>query len=99
MRTRQAARRMWPYIRPHVAAMATALFLSIPMAAIKVSPAPAVKYLTDSILVNKDQKALVLLPLGIVAMFLLNFAIRFFHYYLIRAAGDRTVQRLRNDIY
>ncbi len=99
MRTRQAAKRMWPYIRPHVAAMATALFLSIPMAAIKVSPAPAVKYLTDSILVSKDKKALVLLPLGIVAMFLLNFVIRFFHYYLIRAAGDRTVQRLRNDIY
>lgn len=98
MRSFKALLRFWPYIRPHMGSIGMALFLSIPMAAVKAGPAPAVKYLTDVILVNKNEKALVLLPIFILGGFLVNFVIRFFHYYLIRAAANRLIQQLRNDM-
>lgn len=96
---RLALVRLWPYLRKHLGRLSVALLLAIPMAAVKVSPVPAVQYLTDKILVNKDPQALMLLPLGIVALFAFNFVVRFFHYYLIRSAGDRTIQAVRNDLY
>lgn len=99
MKRFSALLKFWPYIKPHLGKMTVALLLSIPMAAVKASPAPAVKYLTDNILVEKNEKALLLLPFGILAAFALNFVIRFFHYYLIRDAANRLIQRLRNDLY
>lgn len=91
--------RLWPYLKPYLGIQIVALLLSIPMAAIKVSPAPAVKYLTDTILVEKNERALLLLPIGILVLFALNFVIRFFHYYFIRSAATHVIQSMRNDMY
>lgn len=96
---KSALRNLWPYLRPHIKSLCISLLLSIPLAAIKFSPAPALKYLTDKVLISKDEGALLLLPLGIVGLFGLNFLLRFFHYYLIRATATRVVQALRNDLY
>jgi len=95
----EALGKFWPYMKPHLGAITISLLLSIPMAAVKISPAPAVKYLTDNILVNKNETALFWLPFGIVAVFAVNFIIRFLHFYLIRAASTSVIQTLRNEVY
>jgi ATP-binding cassette, subfamily B, bacterial MsbA len=99
LKKQNALLRLWPYLKPHFAILAASLLLSIPLAAIKVGPAPALKYLTDTILIQKDEKALLLFPFGLIALFALNFVVRFFHYYFIRATATRVVQKLRNDLY
>lgn len=96
---KSAIYRLWPYLKPHLGILLVSLLLSIPMAAVKFSPAPALKYLTDKVLIAKDEKALLLLPAGLIALFAFNFVIRFFHYYFIRSAATRVVQTLRNDLY
>ena len=92
-------KRLIPYLRGYWFPIGTVIFLAIPMAAIKGAVAKGFKFLTDEVLVNKDQEALKWLPLLIMGLFLLNFVVRFFHFYIIRATATRVVQKLRNDLY
>ncbi len=69
------------------------------MAGIKGILAKGVEYLTDEILVNRDADALALLPIALLTLLIVNFGVRFFHFYIIRATATRVVQKLRNDLY
>lgn len=91
--------RLWPYLRPHSWAILISTVLSIPVAALNASPAFIVKFLNDEILIKRDEEALKLLVIGIPAAFFLNFVVRFFNNYFIRAAANIMTQQLRNDLY
>lgn len=94
----ESVRLLWPYLKPHLGAVFGAMLLSLPMAALSFGPAPALKFLTDNVLRQKDYEALRLLVVAIPAAFLLNFVVRFFNNYLIRAAANRMTQAMRNDL-
>jgi len=92
-------KKLLPYLKPHWGHMLFASLLSIPLAAINVSPVQAIKYLSDEILVKKDEHALLMLTAAIPIVLLLNLFLRFTANYLIRAAANRMIQTLRNDLY
>ena len=92
-------RKLWPYLRPHLGSMIAACLLSVPLAAINVGPAPALKYLSDEVLVQRRWDALWFLVLAIPGAFALNLVLRFSSNYLMRAASNRMIQTLRNDLY
>ena len=96
---REAARRIWPYLKPHLGTVIVSMVLSIPMAAIAFVGAPAVKFLTDEVLAKKSYANLRWLVIMIVAGSLVNFVVRFLNNYLIRSAANRMTQALRNDLY
>lgn len=79
--------------------MVVACLFSIPLAAINVGPAPAVQYLQDEVLKNRNPDALWFLVLAIPAAFFLNLVFRFSSNYLMRSASNRMIQSLRNDLY
>lgn len=91
--------RLWPYLKPFRGSIILALFLSIPLAAVSIGPVPIAKYLVDKILIEKDMNALRLFPIGVIALYSVNFVIRFLHYYVLRSAANRMIQKLRNDLY
>ena len=99
MRKSEAAKKIWPYLKPHLFSVGVALFLSIPMAALAFGPAPVLKFLSDEVLVKRSYASLRMLSLAIPLGFLFNFVIRFFNNYLIRSAANRLTQKLRNDLY
>lgn len=88
-----------PYLRPHILRMVAACLLSIPLAALNFGPAPAMKYLSDEVLIKRDENALWVLVLAIPTAFLLNLIFRFSTNYLMRSAANRMIQSLRNDLY
>ena len=53
MKKSEAARHIWPYVKPHFGVVIISMLFSIPMAAIQFSGAPAVKFLTDEVLAKK----------------------------------------------
>lgn len=73
--------------------------LAIPLAVLKVSPAPLLKYLVDDLLISRDSAKLYQLPAIVIAIFSANFIIRFLHYYLLRIVIARVNQKLRNNLY
>lgn len=95
----KALLRLKPYLRPHLGALLLSLVLAIPLAALRISPAPLIKYMTDDILIHKDASKLVIYPMLTVSLYALNFVVRFLHYYLIRLVLARVNQRLKADLF
>ncbi len=91
--------RLKPYLNPYWWTIFAVILLAIPMAAIKGASAKLLQYLTDHVLVARDEKALQWLPLLIIGLFSANFVVRFLHHYLIRAVATRAIQQFRNDLY
>lgn len=91
--------RLKKYIWPYKGHVIGAALLALPLAALRVSPVPLIKYLVDDLLVTKDSRKLYLFPALIIGIFLVNFVIRFFHYYLLRYATVRIGQNLKNDLF
>ena len=73
--------------------------LAFPLAALRASPVPLIKYLVDDLLVNKDQAKLLIFPLLFIGLYVINFVVRFFHYYWLRVVIARVNQRIKNDLY
>ena len=92
-------KKIWPYLKPHLGKMVVATGLSIPLAAINIGPAPALKYLTDNVLTQHDMHALWVLVLCIPGAFFLNLIFRFSSNYLMRSAANQMIESLRNDLY
>ncbi len=91
--------RMVPYLKPYIPAITIVILLAFPMAGIKRILVKSAEYLTDEILVKRDGDALLLLPVLLISLLTVNFVVRFFHFYIIRATATRVVQKLRNDLY
>lgn len=79
--------------------MVVACFLSIPLAAINLGPAPALKYFSDEVLGKRDPHALWMLVLAIPAVAVLNLVLRFSSNYLMRSAANQMIRSLRDDLY
>ena len=91
--------RLKPYLRPYLGHIVASGILAIPLAAIRLGPAPLAKYVTDKILMTHDQHRLLQLPFLVIGMYLVNFIIRFPHYYLMRIVIVRVNQKLKNDLF
>ena len=79
--------------------MVVACLLSVPLAALNFGPAPAMKYLSDKVLIGRDPQALRILVMAIPSAFLLNLILRFSTNYLMRSAANQMIQNIRNDLY
>lgn len=90
--------RLRTYLKPFAGLIFASALLAIPLAALRAAPAPMVQRLIDS-LTNKDQSQLALFPILFIALYLLNFVVRFLHYYLLRIVVVRVNQKIKNDLY
>ena len=88
-----------PYLRPFYGLISISIVLAIPLSVLRFSPAPLVKYLVDELLVNRNSNKLLFFPALVLGMYLLNFAIRFGHYYVLQIVIARINQKLRNDLF
>ena len=79
--------------------MLLAALLAVPLAAVRASPAPLLKYFQDTVLVAKDREMLFLLPLAVVCLYLLNVPLRFGQAYFARVANERIMRDIRERLF
>ena len=91
--------RLVPYLRPFLGLIAMSAVLAIPLSALRLAPAPLVKHVVDDLLVNKSAGRLLIFPIVVIGIYVLNFGVRFAHYYLLRVVIARVNQRLKNELY
>jgi subfamily B ATP-binding cassette protein MsbA len=91
--------RLLEYLRPFKWHLLGSALLAFPLAGLRASPVPLIKFLVDDLLVNKDQKKLLLFPILFIGLYVINFVVRFFHYYWLRIVIARVNQRIKNDLY
>ena len=92
-------RKLFPYLRPHKKLILISVLLAVPLAALRTSPAPLVKYMMDDLLKSHSMKKLIVFPLLIIGVFLINFVVRFFHYYLLRIVVVKINQKVKTDLF
>ncbi|OFZ52931.1 MAG: hypothetical protein A2428_02455 [Bdellovibrionales bacterium RIFOXYC1_FULL_54_43] len=91
--------RLKPYIQPYLWLIVVSGILAIPLAALRLSPAPLVKTVVNDLLMNRNSRTLLLFPAAVIVIYLLNFVVRFFHFYLLRIVVARVNQRIKNQLY
>jgi ATP-binding cassette, subfamily B, bacterial MsbA len=99
MKRLQSLLKLKPYLRPFIGFLILSAALAIPLAALRLSPAPLVKYLVDDLLISRDDSKLYIFPFIVVGVFLLNFVIRFFHYYLLQIVIIRVNQKVKARLF
>ena len=87
------------YLRPFLWLILASALLAIPLSAIRLGPAPVVRYMLDDLLLRKDTSKLIWFPIAIIALYTLNFFIRFGHYYLLRIVIVRVNQKIKNRLF
>jgi subfamily B ATP-binding cassette protein MsbA len=95
----QALARLKPYLRPYVWLIIGSALLAIPLAALRLGPAPLAKYAIDNLMIKKDMGLLLPLSLMVAGVGIINFPVRFFHYYFLRIVIARVDQRLKNELF
>jgi ATP-binding cassette, subfamily B, bacterial MsbA len=92
-------RRLLPYVRPHVMTLVIGGLLALVVAAMDGAIAWLVKPVMDDIFIQRDARMLALLPLALLAAYLVKGIARYFQSYLMAAVGEKVVARLRRDLY
>ena len=87
------------YLFPYRFWILSSALLAIPLAALRASPVPLIKYLVDDLLVSRDRNKLLLFPIVFLVLYLVNFFVRFLHYYLLRKVIARVNQQIKNDLF
>ncbi len=88
-----------PYLKPYLGLLVLGILLAIPLSALRFSPAPLVKHFVDDLLISKDRSKLILLPAFVIGIYVINFGVRFAHYYILRFVITRVNQALKNDLF
>lgn len=91
--------RLKPYLAPHWKLILASGLLAFPLAALRLGPAPLAKHFVDRLMIQKDASWLLTFPLIVIALYGVNFIVRFGHYYLLRIVIGRVNQKLKNDLF
>jgi len=91
--------RLKPYLRPHLWLILLSGLLAIPLAALSTSPIPLVQQFINSLEQSKDLGQLRYYTWALIAVFVLNFFVRFAHYFSLRLVIVRVDQKLKNDLF
>lgn len=92
-------KRMLQYVKPYWGRILVSTLASSAVGALDGAMAWYVKPMLDSIFSQKNQQILLLLPLGIVALFVVKNICRVVADYSIRTASQLGIQDLRNALY
>ena len=92
-------RRLFVYLRPHVRVLVLGGLFALVVAAMDGAIAWLVKPAMDDIFIKRDITMLKLIPLALLAAYVVKGAARFGQSYLMAAVAERVVARLRGDVY
>jgi subfamily B ATP-binding cassette protein MsbA len=92
-------KRIWKYFRDYKSYIVTALIASAVVSATDGATAYIVKDILDGIFIEKDERLLKLIPLVIIIMYSVRCVARVMQSYLIQYAGQRAVQKIREELY
>ena len=99
MRKQGTISRILVYVKPYKKWLATAMVCMVIVAAMGGAQAYMVKPLLDEIFFKQDHTMLMIVPLGIMAIFLVKGFFYYSYSYLLEKVGQSVIRDLRNKVY
>ncbi len=87
------------YVAPQKWTLIFCIFLSLITTAIALIPPYATSILVDDVLPNKDKTMLMIIVIGLLISYVIQYTINGFKGFMLRKAGDKIVMNLRNDVF
>ncbi|KPV41600.1 hypothetical protein AN478_00460 [Thiohalorhabdus denitrificans] len=91
--------RLLAYVWPHWPRLAVSLVAMIVVAGATTGVAYLLKPVIDQIFIEEDETLLLLLPLGIIGMYLVKGVANYLETYLLSWIGQRAMRQLRDDLF
>ena len=92
-------RRLFPYLRPYLPVLVGGSLLALVVSAMEGLTAWLVKPVMDDIFIRRDMVMLKLVPLALLAVYVVKGVARYLQSYLMAAVGERVVAKLRRELY
>ncbi|MEK7714060.1 MAG: ABC transporter transmembrane domain-containing protein, partial [candidate division NC10 bacterium] len=92
-------RRLLPYLRPHVRVLVLGSLLALVVSAMEGLTAWLAKPVMDDIFIRRDLFMLKVIPLLLLAAYVVKGAARYGQSYLMAAVGERVIAALRRTLY
>ena len=92
-------RRIWHYFRPYLFRIIVAMISMAVVAGCTAAAAYLVKPVLDEIFINRNQQALLVLPLVILVLYLVKCVFMIQQVYQMRYASLRVLEQVRNDLF
>src|SRR3990170_9017680 len=92
-------RRMLAYVRPYTGRLLFAMLFMIVVSSFRGAIAFLVKPVLDDIFINKDTTRLAIIPILVLAVYLLKGVFEFAQSYLMSGAGQRVIRDIRDHLY
>src|SRR3990172_6921528 len=92
-------RRMLAYVRPYKGRLLCAMLFMIVVSSFRGAIAFLVKPALDDIFINKDTTRLAIIPVLVLAVYLLKGAFEFAQSYLMSGVGQRVIRDIRDHLY
>ena len=92
-------RRLFAYLRPHLPMLVCGSLLALVGSAMEGAAAWLVKPVMDDIFIQRNLFMLKVVPLALLGVYIVKGVARYLQAYLMAAAGERVVARLRADLY
>ena len=92
-------RRLFAYLRPHLPMLVFGSLLALVGSAMEGAAAWLVKPVMDDIFIQRNLFMLKVVPLALLGVYVVKGIARYLQAYLMAAAGERVVARLRADLY
>jgi subfamily B ATP-binding cassette protein MsbA len=92
-------KRLWTYFCKYKLLLIIAVITSSAVAGTDAAVAYIVKDIMDGIFINKDTELLRMIPLVIIALFLIRFGCRFLQSYTVQYAGEKSIEKIRNEMF
>jgi len=91
--------RILQYVKPYKSRLTIAMVCMVIVASMAGAQAYMVKPLLDEIFIKQDRTMLMLVPLGILGIFLVKGFFHYFYNYLLVKVGQSVIRDLRNLLY
>src|SRR3990172_6248125 len=92
-------RRMLAYVRPYKGRLLCAMLFMIVVSSFRGAIAFLVKPALDDIFINKDATRLAIIPVLVLAVYLLKGVFEFAQSYLMNGVGQRVIRDIRDHLY
>lgn len=92
-------KRLLPYILPYWKRLAVAALCALPLSLCSAGLAFLMKPAIDDVFMKKDMTMLLLIPLAIIALFVMRAVFEFSYEYCIGSTGNRIINDFRNVLF
>jgi subfamily B ATP-binding cassette protein MsbA len=96
---RHLIKRCFSYFTPHKWKLAIGMLSAVVVSSTNAATAYLVKPAMDNIFVQKDEVALILVPLAFLGVIVIKSVFRFLQVYLMNITGLLVLERLRNEMF